>query len=235
MGRRRSLVATVATVFAGVAVAVAAVAGVGPSAVAADAVAGQDARPPPPSADPSADPLRLTPPVDAPLFEPFAQGLHASGWQVSKATKVAIDAADAELVIYQGRWELARPSVHAAAWAPDDRGLVMQTPNANHAIARPFATPMLHALPATGPPEHPLVVQYEVKLQDGVRCGGAYLKLLPYDATARFDATRFHDKTPFTIQFGPDACDDRDRDGVGTPRPCPVAGSSPSDLLHALC
>jgi calnexin len=48
------------------------------------------------------------------------------------------------------------------------------------------------------------VFQYEVKLQSGLECGGAYVKLLTMDAN--FDPKMFDDKTPFTIMFGPDRC-----------------------------
>ena len=42
-----------------------------------------------------------------------------------------------------------------------------------------------------------LVAQYEVKLQDGLECGGAYIKLLK--DTPEFDANKFEDKFPYVI------------------------------------
>lgn len=51
----------------------------------------------------------------------------------------------------------------------------------------------------------PLVVQYEVTLQDGQECGGSYIKLLSSGAETT-DLKHFHDKTPYTIMFGPDKC-----------------------------
>lgn len=53
--------------------------------------------------------------------------------------------------------------------------------------------------------DKPLVVQYEVIFQDGQECGGAYLKLLSDDQKTR-DLRYFHDKSPYTIMFGPDKC-----------------------------
>lgn len=47
----------------------------------------------------------------------------------------------------------------------------MKTKAAHHAISVPFSTP----LDTDG---KTLVVQYEVKLQKGLECGGAYIKLL---------------------------------------------------------
>lgn len=48
------------------------------------------------------------------------------------------------------------------------------------------------------------VAQYEVKFQDGLECGGAYIKLLK--DTPEFDARKFEDKFPYVIMFGPDKC-----------------------------
>ena len=52
-----------------------------------------------------------------------------------------------------------------------DAGLVMKTKAAHHAISAPFA----ETLDTDG---KTLVVQYEVKLQKGLDCGGAYIKRL---------------------------------------------------------
>ena len=49
-----------------------------------------------------------------------------------------------------------------------------------------------------------LYVQYEVRTQEPLSCGGAYIKLLSKDA----DYTNFHDQTPWVIMFGPDKCSD---------------------------
>ena len=48
-----------------------------------------------------------------------------------------------------------------------------------------------------------LIIQYEVAFQSGIECGGAYMKLL---SESDEDLAEFHDKTPFTIMFGPDKC-----------------------------
>ena len=53
-------------------------------------------------------------------------------------------------------------------------------------------------------PSSGLVLQYEVKLADGLTCGGAYLKFLT--ATKDFDPAELTDGTPYTIMFGPDKC-----------------------------
>merc|ERR1711959_255846 len=50
--------------------------------------------------------------------------------------------------------------------------------------------------------DKPLVVQYTVKHEQGIDCGGAYLKLGP----APFDGKKFHGDTVYNIMFGPDIC-----------------------------
>merc|ERR1711990_403462 len=47
-----------------------------------------------------------------------------------------------------------------------------------------------------------LVVQYTVKHEQNIDCGGAYLKIGP----APFDGKAFHGETKYNIMFGPDIC-----------------------------
>jgi len=48
-----------------------------------------------------------------------------------------------------------------------------------------------------------LVLQYSVKHEQNLDCGGAYIKLLPGD---NFDAANFGGDTPYSVMFGPDIC-----------------------------
>merc|ERR1719247_1087497 len=50
--------------------------------------------------------------------------------------------------------------------------------------------------------DKPLVVQYSVKHEQGIDCGGAYLKLGP----APFDGKKFNGDTVYNVMFGPDIC-----------------------------
>merc|ERR1711865_527079 len=52
--------------------------------------------------------------------------------------------------------------------------------------------------------EKPLVIQYSVKHEQNLDCGGAYIKLLP--GGDKFDATAFGGDTPYAVVFGPDVC-----------------------------
>ncbi len=77
---------------------------------------------------------------------------------------------------------------------------------AHHAISSLFPTPITPSL------NEPLVIQYEVKLQHGLECGGAYIKLLTEESSVDDEekglraGEEYTDKTPFTIMFGPDKC-----------------------------
>ena len=49
-----------------------------------------------------------------------------------------------------------------------------------------------------------LLFRYDVRFQEGMECGGAYIKLL--SEADSLDLKEFHDKTPYTVMFGPDKC-----------------------------
>lgn len=51
--------------------------------------------------------------------------------------------------------------------------------------------------------EKGLALQFELKLADGLTCGGAYLKYL---TSGEFEASGLKDDTPYTVMFGPDKC-----------------------------
>jgi len=50
----------------------------------------------------------------------------------------------------------------------------------------------------------PLVIQYTVKHEQSLDCGGAYLKVLP--GGKKFDAAGFGGDTKYGVMFGPDIC-----------------------------
>ncbi|GAX14083.1 calreticulin [Fistulifera solaris] len=49
-----------------------------------------------------------------------------------------------------------------------------------------------------------LVIQYSVRHEQKLDCGGAYIKLLP--GGDAFDADKFGGDTPYAVMFGPDIC-----------------------------
>ncbi|KAJ2996557.1 hypothetical protein HDV02_006390 [Globomyces sp. JEL0801] len=131
--------------------------------------------------------------IIAPFLEQFEQDW-ASRWIPSTAKKIVDGEVDEDLLQYRGLWALEEPKDKLIE---GDTGLVLKTLAAHSAISVKFDKPI-------DPAGKPLVLQYEVKTQNGLECGGAYIKLLTYDP--KFSPDVFGDKTPYTIMFGPDKC-----------------------------
>ncbi|KAF8469607.1 Calreticulin family-domain-containing protein [Kalaharituber pfeilii] len=131
--------------------------------------------------------------IKAPFYEQFTDDWK-SRWTVSRAKKVN-DKTDTEEWAYVGQWAVEEPV--ALKGIEGDKGLVVKNVAAHHAISAKFDKPIDN----TG---KTLVVQYEVKLQNGLDCGGAYLKLLKDNAALH--AEEFSNASPYVIMFGPDKC-----------------------------
>ncbi|KAG5439162.1 hypothetical protein PCANB_001461 [Pneumocystis canis] len=116
-----------------------------------------------------------------------------SRWTISSAMR-RVDGNNT--LFYDGEWKVEEPTVYKGI--NGDTGLVVKKAAAHHAISAKFLEPINNEGKI-------LVVQYEVKLQNELECGGAYLKLI----TASNEDIRykdFSDRTPYTIMFGPDKC-----------------------------
>lgn len=113
-------------------------------------------------------------------------------WVLSEAKK---DNIAEEIAKYDGEWKLESSQKDSL---PGDMGLVLKSKAKHAAISSKLEKPFVFA-------DKPLIVQYEVILQEGQECGGAYLKLLSEGVHTK-DLKQFHDKTPYTIMFGPDKC-----------------------------
>ncbi|BEJ11496.1 hypothetical protein CspHIS471_0109180 [Cutaneotrichosporon sp. HIS471] len=135
--------------------------------------------------------------IKAPFVEQFLEAqIPESRWTVSRATKQT--PVGDEIMSYVGTWAIEEPEVFPGL--KGDMGLVLKSKAAHHAISTLFPKPI-------DPKGKPLVVQYEVKLQKGLECGGAYIKLLTDSSEGGMKAgEEYTDKTPFTIMFGPDRC-----------------------------
>ncbi|TYJ56812.1 hypothetical protein B9479_002422 [Cryptococcus floricola] len=135
--------------------------------------------------------------LTAPFIEQFIESLPESRWTVSKATKQT--PVGDEIFSYVGQWEVEEPEIFPGI--EGDKGLVLKTKAAHHAISTLFPQPI-------DPKGKPFVLQYEVKLQKGLECGGAYIKLLTEheEGEGLRAGEDYTDKTPFTIMFGPDKC-----------------------------
>lgn len=123
-------------------------------------------------------------------FDDIAQ--FSKRWIKSKAKKEDISE---DIAKYDGVWELEAPLKDALV---GDLGLVLKSKAKHAAIASSLIKPFVFN-------SKPLIVQYEVILQDGQECGGAYLKLLSDGPDTR-NLGQFHDKSPYSIMFGPDKC-----------------------------
>jgi len=82
----------------------------------------------------------------------------------------------------------------------DDKDFGIQTSDDArfYGISAPLETPY------TSAPGKDLVIQYSVKHEQSIDCGGAYIKLLPGGKS--FDSAKFGGDTPYAIMFGPDIC-----------------------------
>ncbi|KAF9130116.1 hypothetical protein BGW39_003476 [Mortierella sp. 14UC] len=131
--------------------------------------------------------------IKAPFLEQFADNW-SSRWTASEATKETT--AEGEVFSYVGQWSVEEPTVYPGMRG--DKGLVAKSPAAHHAISA--------SLPeVVDNKDKTLVVQYEVKAQTGLECGGAYMKLLT-DSPEGIKFKEFSNDTPYTIMFGPDKC-----------------------------
>ena len=111
-----------------------------------------------------------------------------SRWSPSSATK---EQQGGEVFSYVGKWSVEEPTVFPGL--DGDTGLVAKSKAAQHAISAQF--PTVVDAKAAALEGKPLVVQYEVKLQNSLSCGGAYMKLLSEGAEG-IQAKEFSDKTP---------------------------------------
>ncbi|XP_074010728.1 calmegin isoform X1 [Numenius arquata] len=114
-----------------------------------------------------------------------------SGWVLSKTKK---EDTDDNIAKYDGRWEVEELKENTV---PGDRGLVLKSVAKHHAISSMLTKAFIFD-------DKPLIVQYEVNFQEGIDCGGAYIKLL--SSSDDLNLEYFFDKTPYTIMFGPDKC-----------------------------
>lgn len=105
---------------------------------------------------------------------------------------------------FEGRWIVSQKEDYKGVWkyekskGHEDYGLLVSEVAKKYAIVR--------ELPETiDPKDGSLVLQYEVRLQNGLECGGAYLKYLrPQEAG--WKPAEFDNESPYSIMFGPDKC-----------------------------
>ncbi|KAI1336450.1 calreticulin precursor [Xylariaceae sp. FL0016] len=133
--------------------------------------------------------------LKAPFLEQFTDDWDTR-WKPSHAKKdMKGSSNEEEEWAYIGEWSVEEP--YQWKGMEGDKGLVVKNPAAHHAISAKFPKKIDNK-------DKTLVVQYEVKLQKGLECGGAYLKLLR--DTKALHQEEFGNASPYVIMFGPDKC-----------------------------
>ncbi|KAI0478731.1 Calreticulin family-domain-containing protein [Xylariaceae sp. FL0804] len=133
--------------------------------------------------------------LKAPFLEQFTDDWETR-WKPSHAKKdMKGSSNEEEEWQYVGEWAVEEP--YQWKGMEGDKGLVVKNPAAHHAISAKFPKKIDNK-------GKTLVVQYEVKLQNGLECGGAYLKLLR--DTKALHQEEFGNASPYVIMFGPDKC-----------------------------
>lgn len=105
---------------------------------------------------------------------------------------------------FEGRWTTSDKDDYKGSWkhskseGHDDYGLLVSEPARKYAIVKEADEPISLQ-------DGTIVLQYEVRLQNGLECGGAYLKYLrPQEAG--WTPKEFDNESPYSIMFGPDKC-----------------------------
>eukprot|EP00250_Pteridium_aquilinum_P006488 c1639_g1_i1 orf=266-1897(+) len=104
----------------------------------------------------------------------------------------------------EGRWIASERDDYSGIWkheksqGHEDFGLLVSEKARKYGIAHEFPEPVVLK-------KNTVVLQYDLRLQSGLECGGAYLKfLLPQDAG--WVPKQFDNESPYSIMFGPDKC-----------------------------
>lgn len=105
---------------------------------------------------------------------------------------------------FEGRWIVSEKEDYKGVWkhaksdGHEDHGLLVSEKARKYAIVKELDE-------AVSLKDGTAVLQFETRLQNGLECGGAYLKYLrPQDAT--WKSKEFDNESPYSIMFGPDKC-----------------------------
>ncbi|XP_077212355.1 calnexin homolog [Tasmannia lanceolata] len=116
---------------------------------------------------------------DSLFYEPFDESFEGR-WIVSEKDE------------YNGVWKYAKSEGH------EDYGLLVSEKARKYAIVKELDE-------SVDLKDGTVVLQFEIRLQNGLECGGAYLKYLrPQEAG--WKSKEFDNESPYTIMFGPDKC-----------------------------
>ncbi|KAI5069648.1 hypothetical protein GOP47_0015949 [Adiantum capillus-veneris] len=93
---------------------------------------------------------------------------------------------------YQGVWKHAKSEGH------DNHGLLASEKARKYGIAT--LLPQVVEFK-----DEPILLQYDLRLQNGIECGGSYLKFLQVQKDG-WTPTQLDNEAPYSIMFGPDKC-----------------------------
>ncbi|OWB70350.1 hypothetical protein B5S31_g27 [[Candida] boidinii] len=123
------------------------------------------------------------------FFEQFDSNWD-SRWKISQFTD-----SDSPDLKYKGKWSVEESIVNKGF--NNDKGLVVKSEASHHAISAKLPQVFDNK-------DNTLVLQYEVKLQKGLDCGGAYIKLL--SENDELHNQEFNNDSSYQVMFGPDKC-----------------------------
>ncbi|KAL7456792.1 hypothetical protein ACHAWC_008257 [Mediolabrus comicus] len=101
---------------------------------------------------------------------------------------------------WKSKSELGEWTNTAGEWYADESDKGIKT--TNDARFYGLSAPMAKTFKSSNKKD--LVIQYSVKHEQKIDCGGAYIKLLP--GGKKFDSKKFGGDTPYGVMFGPDIC-----------------------------
>ncbi|XAR67806.1 hypothetical protein NMG60_11002721 [Bertholletia excelsa] len=105
---------------------------------------------------------------------------------------------------FEGRWVVSEKEDYKGVWkhekseGHDEYGLLVSEKARKYAIVKELDKPV-------NLKDGTIVLQFETRFQNGLECGGAYLKYLrPQEAG--WAPKEFDNESPYSIMFGPDKC-----------------------------
>jgi len=120
----------------------------------------------------------------------FAETFQTDPFESKRWAKTSVDKyAGQPVTIGSG----SLPGIYA-----EDQGMILAEAAKHYGIAAKFPSNL-----AAGGADS-IVIQYEVRMQEGLECGGAYVKVLKDDE--KLDTTQLTDDTEYIVMFGPDKC-----------------------------
>ena len=93
---------------------------------------------------------------------------------------------------------MIKPPTKATPGFEEDKGIQLTQEMKHYGFGAKFTKPLLAA------ESNEIVIQYELKMEESLACGGAYIKMLR--ASEDLNISALSNETPYSIMFGPDKC-----------------------------